>query len=129
MNRVRDYYGVCFAGGTVTLLARVEDAEGVALAPGEIGSASYRVDARDACSAAPVEGHDGVPLTPGDVLYGSLQTGAPWDADATGYNFRHEVDVTQHAAFPTAGKTYAVTYELTPTGGQPVLFRFLIEAL
>jgi len=132
MSKTRDYFGASFAGGTVTLLARVEDAEGQALTSSDAAAVTYRIDARDPCepgSATPVSGHEDQPLDPSAVLYDTLQTGAPWDIDATGYNFRHEIDVATSPAFPTAGRTYSVTYVLTTTGGQPIVFRFLIEAI
>jgi hypothetical protein len=53
----------------------------------------------------------------------------PWDVDEVGFNFRHEIDVTESPAFVTAGRRYRVQYVLTPTDGQPIVVRFVIEAL
>ena len=52
-------------------------------------------------------------LTVADVVYDTLQTDGRWNADATGYNFRH--DITQ-ATFTDPGR-YLIEYTVTMTGG------------
>ena len=52
-------------------------------------------------------------LTVADVIYDTLQTDGRWSADATGYNFRH--DITQ-ATFTKPGR-YLIEYTVTMTGG------------
>ena len=46
-----------------------------------------------------------------------------------GYNFKHVLDVSEHQAFPTAGRAYRVVYELSPTSGQVILVRFRVHAI
>ena len=49
--------------------------------------------------------------------------------DSEGYNFRHELDVSQNEAFPKAGTVYQVRYELTPVLGQKIVFRFQLKSI
>lgn len=132
MNDIRETPGAVFAGGSVLLMGRVTRADGQLITPADIASASYRIEARDPCcpsGGTRVEGHDGVAVTPEEVLYATPQTGPPWDIDATGYNFRHEIDIGSNPAFPAAGRFYTVRYELIPVSGQPIVIRYLIEAI
>ena len=52
-----------------------------------------------------IEGHQDVAVTPAGVLFDMLQRDAAWTRDAVGYNFRHEIDVSQHEAFAAAGRS------------------------
>jgi len=52
-------------------------------------------------------------LTVSSVVFDTLQTDGRWSADATGYNFRH--DITQ-ATFTDPGR-YVIEYTVTMTGG------------
>jgi len=58
-----------------------------------------------------------------------LQTGGLWTIDQVGYNFRHEIDVSQDEAFPKAGAHYQVRYELTPPTGQKSIVRFQLRVI
>lgn len=132
MSVVSDTYGAVFAEGSVVNLARLETADGELVEPSSMASASYSIVARDLCSGigdTPVAGHLDQALVPSAVLFDTLQNGDIWDQDETGYNFRHEIDVTTDPAFPVAGKTYLVRYRLTPVSGQPVIFQFSIRAV
>jgi hypothetical protein len=51
------------------------------------------------------------------------------DAAASSYNFRHELDVTQHAAFAHVGMTYLLVYTITPTSGQPITLRYRLQCI
>ena len=75
----------------------------------------------------PVNGHNGVALPVSTVLSSTLQTDGLWTKDATGYNFKHVLDVAQHPAFAVAGQRYLIVYELA--AGQPVLVRFRVHAI
>ena len=128
---IQDTYGVVYAGGSVVTMARLESIEGTPLDPAEIASVHYTIHEVDHCAVGvetPVAGHENQPISPAAVLYAALQTDSTWDVDAEGYNFRYEIDTTTDPAFPTAGKTYVVRYVVTPLSGQPILFRFQIEA-
>lgn len=127
-----EIYGSTFAGTSVVLMARVAFADGTLVAPEDVESVTYGVAEIDPCGlTAPVdvEGHAGVALDAGQVLSATLLDDAPWDVDEVGFNFRHEVDVTEAPAFVTAGRRYRVQYVLMPTDGQPIVVRFVIEAL
>jgi len=127
-----EIYGSTFAGASVVLMARVAFADGTLVAPDDIESATYTVTERDPCGlapATPIEGHAGVTLEAEHVLSASLLEEPPWEVDEIGFNFRHEIDVTESPAFVTAGRSYRIEYVLTPTDGQPIVVRFVIEAL
>ncbi|QDT70476.1 hypothetical protein MalM25_34240 [Planctomycetes bacterium MalM25] len=129
---ISEAHGVVIAGGSLVMMARLESLDGVAIVPADIYSASYTIVARETCGVEPeiqVPGHTQETIEPASVLYGTMQTGPAWDLDATGYNFRHTIDTTVEVAFQTAGNHYAVRYELTPVNGQPIIFRFHIEAI
>lgn len=132
MSQPEVFYGGTHAGGSVVLLARVATADGTLITPSDIGSAAYTVYRLQPCEhpdRVAMVGHDGAALSPSVVLFASTQTAAPWTADATGYNFRHEVDATSSPPFPDPGREYLVRYELTPVVGQPIVFTFQIETL
>ena len=127
MADATDIHGTAFKNGTATLLARVVGAEGQPIVQADVSSAKYSVyllDDQDADTRTAVTGHDGVSLTVADVIFNSLQTDALWTVDATGYNFRHVLDVSANQAFAMAGRRYLVEFELTPLSGQVILVRF-----
>ncbi|MEN6450363.1 MAG: hypothetical protein ABFC96_07730 [Thermoguttaceae bacterium] len=127
-----DIHGTAFKNGSITLLARIVDADGNNVAPDEISAIRYTVyllndqnpDARTA-----VEGHSSVALSVASVLFASLQSGSIWTVDTTGYNFRHVLDVATHPAFSIAGRRYMIEHQLTPTAGQVILVRFRINVI
>lgn len=132
MNEPGVFFGATHAGASVLLLARVATAEGELIAPADVGAASYTVYRLQPCGVpnrTPVTGHEQAALNPAAVLYSTPQLAVPWTADAVGYNFRHEIDVTVAAAFSDPGEEYLVRYELTPVIGQPIVFTFRIEAI
>ena len=57
-------------------------------------------------------------LTVADVVFDTLQTDGRWAADATGYNFRHDVG---QGVFVTPGR-YRLEYTATLTGGNSFVF-------
>lgn len=128
---IQDTYGAVYAGGSVVTMARLESIDGTPIDPASVSSVSYTIDEIDSCSTdveTPITGHENQTLSPMSVLFSTLQTDAAWHVDAEGYNFRYEIDTTTNPAFPNAGKTYRLRYEVTPLSGQPVLFRYQIEA-
>lgn len=131
MPEANEIEGVVLERSSAVLLARVVHADDQPIVPAEIGSIAYTVTQRPGCGGAKqaVSGHENVPLSPESVLYGTLQTGAEWTVDAVGFNFRHELNVSTDAAFPSGGRAYEVRYELTPLAGQAVVVRFLIRAI
>lgn len=132
MSQPNVYYGVTHAGASVLLLARVENADGTPVLPADVANVTYTVFELRPCdspSRMPVAGHESVSLPPAALLFPSPQLDAPWNADATGYTFRHELDATASPPFPTAGRRYLIRYELTSSVGQPIVFTFQIEAI
>ncbi|MCE5301842.1 MAG: hypothetical protein LLF97_01885 [Planctomycetaceae bacterium] len=83
----------------------------------------YLLDDADADARTAVEGHSAVSLSPADVIFDTLQS----DAQASDYNFRHQIPVSVHDAFTIAGRKYLVEYTMTPASGERVLFRFRVN--
>lgn len=122
-----DTQGSVFEGGTATLMARVLGADAAAIAQADLDSIEYSIyllDDASPSSRTAVTGHGGVSLAVADVVYDELQTDDRWTEDATGYNFRHTIDVSSDDAFAAAGRRCLVEYTLTPVSGQVILVRF-----
>ncbi|MEO0529622.1 MAG: hypothetical protein AAF266_03490 [Planctomycetota bacterium] len=132
MSSVRDTYGAVFAGGSAVLMARVTYVDGTLVVPDDIATVTYDITQHSGCSTehgSMVSGHSGVSLASGTVLTETLQTDSAWTEDSTGYNFRHEIDVSNDPAFQEANRSYRVRYVLTPVAGQPIIVRFELEAI
>lgn len=132
MPEAADVYGTVFKNGSAILMARVVDEDGSAITQSDIDSATYTiylVDDSDPDSQTAVTGHTDESLTVADVIYDSLQDDELWDVDATGYNFRHVIDVSENEAFAVAGRAYRVVAELTPSSGQKILVRFKLHVI
>lgn len=132
MPEAKEAHGTVFVGGTATLLARIESADGAPVVPSDFGSALYSIyelDPFDLVSMQVVPGHEEVSLDLSDVLSNSLTVSGAWVIDADGHNFRHEIDTTTNTAFPNAQRDYQVRYLFERSGGQPVVIRFKIKAL
>lgn len=132
MQEARDVGGVVFQDGPVVLLARVTGADGAPIGPADVESVRYTITELDECDpelSAGVAGHEQVGLATNTVVQASLQVDPLWSVDADGYNFRHDVDISDHPAFPNARRLYQVRYELFPYVGQKVVFRFLLRAI
>jgi len=91
----------------LTGLPSAPDTEGTPLVQADFASITYWAYSNDVV----VDGHDGVSLDPADVIFDTLQG---WEADETGYNFRHNVAAT---AFPTGGTIGHVIYKFVNTDG------------
>ena len=132
MPVARDIPGAVFREGTAVLMARIVDADDTPVTQASAAAIRYsvlEVNRHDPDDLAAVVGHDDVALDPADVLFDTLQTGGAWTADATGYNFRHEIDTGGSEPFPRAGGCYQVRYELVPIAGQKIVFRFKLRSL
>lgn len=126
-----DIVGQVFKNGSGLALARILGWAGTAIVQADVTAAEYTIyelDDDDVDSRDAVTGHEAVSLTVATVIYNALQTAVVWDVDATGYNFRHQIDVSLGSPFPTAGKTYLIEYTLT-TSTQPILLRFKVDVL
>jgi len=133
MADASDIHGVVFKNGSATLLARVVGAGGAAITQATISAIKYTIyllDANDPDAGTAVDGHTDVAVSPvSSVIFDALQTDDLWDVDATGYNFKHVLDVSANQAFAKAGRTYRVVFALTPTSGQVILVRFRVQAI
>lgn len=132
MAGAQEILGTVFQDATATFLARVEDSAGTNLTQAAVASLLYTVSRVGGDGASEVEtvlGHESIALDKTAVVFDTLQTDAQWTVDATGYNFRHEMDVSQYEAFPEAGETYQVRYEVVPTSGQKIVFRFRVRCI
>ncbi|HUT14067.1 MAG TPA: hypothetical protein VMY42_26500 [Thermoguttaceae bacterium] len=132
MGNAADTQAIVFKNGTATCLARVVGNDAANLVQADISAASYSIyllDDDDADSRTAVTGHAAVSLTVADLLFDSLQTDALWTADATGYNFRHAIDISTDVAFAIAGRRYLVEFTLTPVTGQTILIRFRLNII
>lgn len=132
MPEFADIYGSVPRGGTLITLDRVVGWDGSAITQADIAAAEYSIyslDEHDPDTRTAVEGHEAVALDPVAVIYDALQTDAVWDADASGYNFRHTLDVSDNEAFAVAGREYLIEYRLTPSSGQEILLRFRIQCI
>lgn len=132
MAGAKDVQGTVFQNATATFMARVETSAGANLVQANVDSIKYTVSVvakGDLSAKNTILGHENVALDNTDVVYDVLQNDATWTVDAVGYNFRHEIDVSQFEAFPVAGETYQVRYEVTPTSGQNIVFRFCVRCI
>lgn len=132
MPQAKDTHGTAFKNGTALLMARIVDSAGANVQQAGIAAIEYSILELDPClpdQQTPVAGHDGVELDVEGVIFNALQTGGLWTVDDVGYNFRHEIDVTETEAFPKAGAQYQVRYQLTPTTGQKTIVRFQLRVI
>ncbi len=132
MSEARDYYGKVFQNGSAVFLARLVGPSGEVMLPADVARIEYSVDLldpHDPGARTPVDGHQQAAVAANEVLFDMLQRDAAWTRDAIGYNFRHELDVSQHEAFALAGRMYLVTYAVTPAVGQRILIRFRVQAI
>jgi hypothetical protein len=132
MPYASDIHGTAFKNGSAVLMARIVDSDGEYVQQSGISSIEYSIYELDPCrpdNLSVVAGHDGVSLTVDEVIFNSLQSGGLWTVDEDGYNFRHEIDVSQTEAFPKAGVQYQVRYEMLPTAGQKTIVRFQLRVI
>lgn len=54
-------------------------------------------------------------LTVSNVIFDTLQTGAEWTRDSTGYNFKHSLAPSD---LPNGGHRFRVVYTFTPGTGE-----------
>jgi hypothetical protein len=131
MPEAADIYATAFKNASITVLARLAGWNAEQVIPFNVDSIEYSVyllDDQDPDSRTPVAGHQGVELSPSEVVFDQLQTGPLWTVDGEGYNFRHTLDVAYQPAF-TAGRRYLLEYTITPTVGQNILLRFRINVI
>jgi hypothetical protein len=132
MAEAMDIYGTAFKNGWATLMARIVGPTSANLTQADIATIQYSVyllDDQDADQRTPVTGHSQITLPVYQVVFNSLQNDATWTVDSIGYNFRHILDISAHAAFAAAGRRYLIEYALTPLAGQIILVRYRINVI
>ena len=132
MADAQDVHGIVFKNGTATCLARVVGADAANITQSDIATITYSVymlNDQNADTRADVTGHTDAALVVVDTIFDTLQTDAIWTIDDTGYNFKHEIDISSNEAFAIAGREYLVEFSLTPSSGQLILVRFRTGAI
>lgn len=123
------HYASGFEDSPIVLMDRVTSVSGAAITQATITSIAYVVHEyasqqeaeRDINGSA--VGTAGT-LTKTDVVFDTLQTGAPWTYDTTGYNFRFTLPGTRR---PTGGKWHRVEVTFTPSSGEAFPIVWIIE--
>lgn len=125
-----DFNALAAGGGAIVVMNRLANVDGSLITQehvAEIYYAVYAVGPTGTLEA--VEGHDVKALDVEDVIFDTLQTGAPWDSDqdASGYNFRHTIDISEADAFPDWGRRYMVVYRVELVTGPPIVWRWIVR--
>lgn len=118
------------------LFARVVDSAGNNITQAAIAAIAYSVYLldkdwpQDRDNRTAVTGHSAGSVTVADAVLDTLETSdSRWDVDVTGYNFRHQIDVSSNACFAVAGRHYLVEYVITPMSGQAIVVQFVVRVL
>ena len=127
---------VTLRNSSPVLLARVEDSEGNDITQDAVSTITYSVYLldkdwpQDRDNRTAITGHSTVAVTVADAVFDTLQTDdGRWDVDTTGYNFRHQIDVSANACFAVAGRHYLVEFTITPTSGQAIVVQYVLRVL
>ena len=132
MASAAEIRGTVFKNGSATLLARVVGAAGAALTQSDVSTITYTVallDDTDPDGETAVDDHEDVSCTVATTISDTLQDDDLWDVDHEGYNFKHTLDVSENAAFAVAGRSYRITFTITPVAGQVILVRFRVHCI
>lgn len=132
MPQAQDIHGTVNRGSTCTNMRRVTGADAANIVQADISTITYSIfllDDQEADSRTAVAEHQDVDVAVADTIFDTLQTDGRWTEDATGYNFRHTVDVSSNAAFAVAGRRYLIEYKLTPGSGQVIIVRFRVNVI
>lgn len=98
-----------FEDSSSTFMCRMLASDGSAAQQADVTSIAYSVYDRTG-GAVVISGT----LTVSSVVFDTLQTGAPWTLDSTGYNFKATLAAT---AYPTGGRLYRVEFKWTFADG------------
>jgi len=128
---------VTLRNASPVLFARVVDSEGTNITQATISSiaySAYLLDKdwpRDRNNRTTVTGHSATDVAVASSVFDTLQTTDTerWTVDATGYNFRYQLDVSTNACFADAGRNYLIEFTLTPASGQAIIVQFVVRVL
>lgn len=119
---------IASAGGTVSLMHRLEADAGDPIRPTDVAAIAYTIyDVGPSGTLEPIPGHDAQALDPAAVMLDELATGKPWTADTIGYNFRHTLSVGEQPPFPAWGKRYLLVYHVTLESGASIVWRWIVR--
>lgn len=134
-----DVTGEVPEGGTAILTRRVLGNAGVAITQASLTGVAYTIYAFDpnTKTRTAVAHHQDVTVDKADCIFDTLQLDQFWKnadgqyPDQLGYNFRHQpVHIASGTkAFAAACVSYIVEYTLTPSSGEPILLRFLLNCI
>ena len=106
-----------FTNSPFTILLRIH-VDGEPAKQADLSSISFRA-VHETAAQSVVSGS----LTVSSVISDTLQTGAMWSTDSTGYNLTHNVAGT---ALGVAG-VYTFEYSITPTGGSATVLPEVVK--
>lgn len=125
-----DFNALAAGGGALVVMNRLANVDGSQIKQDHVAAIEYTVYAvGPSGTLEAVEGHDAEALDVEDVIFDTLQTGAPWDTDedAIGYNFRHTIDISEDNAFPDWGRRYMVVCRVELVSGPPIVWRWIVR--
>ena len=112
---------------TCLFSALITDVRGAAYEPSDISSCSYTITDISAETPTAVTGHNNVSLTVNNVFYSAQPKMYAGEAILT--NFEFTPSRSSNEPFPTAGKTYRVRIDITPSSGfcSPLIYDVTTE--
>jgi hypothetical protein len=114
----------------VTVVARVNGADGNNVTQDDFATATYTLfvsDEANASTRTAVTGHQDISVSLVDTIYNTLQEDGYWGTppiDDTGYNLRYFMDASVNSAFTQVGKWYELIIYLVPSSGPVVQVPF-----
>lgn len=123
--------GTVLENGTATLLARLRHWDGTLVTQADVSAIEYTAYALGATEddRTAIDGHAAISIPVATGIFDALQTDDRWDRDATGYNFRHTIDISTSPLATVAGSRILVAVALTPISGQPIRWDYLLSVL
>ncbi len=116
---------------SVVLMARLVDRRGRIIGPDAIDSIEYSVYRIDEPRTGRIHEEvvcDGEQLHVPEVVSHRLHREPPWDADVSGFNFRHYFLIPSCTGRWTNGSRFEVRYVFTQMTGEETAVRFRIRA-
>lgn len=116
-------YGTIWEDGAATCIARILGNAGTAITQASLTAISYKIF--DIDSSTPTTAITSSTLTISSVVFDTLQTGARWTVDSTGYNFLNTFAASN---FATPDHRYRIEIIFDPTSGEdfPVVFEIAV---
>jgi len=117
--------GTTVTRSAVVLVARIEDDRGRQIVCADVAAIRYSIYAVVAgCGLRVARLSDvGLPLAVQEVLFDGLVRDRQWTVDDVGYNFRHELVISDDV-IQVGGGEIELVYELTPKEGAKTRLRF-----